>query len=193
MLAYVSHRRLNLYCHAASAPIWHALATPDNAIALNVAAAVVTALGLAFAVRRLLFGDTEIAVRWTPLLFAASFFAVPPFLRHLLDLSPVMFGLLPIALSLAALACQDWLDFRKVADDDGSVNFGRFGLGIGMSGAFAAIAAWEGTLGLAFAPLALILALSPVAIGPRGTLRRKRRSRTRSTAFGRRLRRFSSR
>ena len=167
MLAYISNLGLNLYRNATFAPLWHALVTPDNALWLNAAAAVVAALCFAYAIPQLAFRDADTKVRWSPWFVFLAFFAVPPFLRHLFDLSPVMFALLPIALSLAALAAQGWSDIRKFVKGGEDVRLGRFGGWFVVSGALAALAAWEGWLGLAFAPLLLAATLLPSAHGPR--------------------------
>ena len=169
MFAYVSHEGLWFYRHALSSPIWRALASPENAVVLNLAAAVVIAVCLAFVAWRLLFRFSEKPVRWTPCVFGLSFFAVPAFLRHIFDLSPLMFSILPIVLSLVALSLPSHMS-RKREDEDDDDDYGRsrgFSVLIAVAGTFAAVAAWESTLGLAFVPVLLIVTLMSSDCGDR--------------------------
>ena len=169
MFAYISPGGLELYRHSLAAPIWRAVATPGNAVVLNLSAAVVVAVCLAFVARRLLFRFSEKPVRWSPCAFGLSFFAVPTFMGHVFDLSPLMFSVLPIVLSLVALSLSGH-GFRKGRDEDDDDGYGRsrgFSVPVAVAGAFAAVAAWESTLGLAFVPVLLVTALMSSARGGR--------------------------
>ena len=155
MLAYLSAEGIRQYLYGANAPIWRALVTPDNSPLVNAVAAVVTALAIGYAVGRfvqLVRGGRLSSIGWW---VATAFFCVPPFVRHITGLSPVMVSFVPVALALAALMLQD---DGNGQDEDGD---GCGGWRMLLSGAFAAIAAWEGTLGVAFVPVLLLATWMP--------------------------------
>ena len=155
MLAYLSATGLGQYLHGVNAPIWRALVTLDNSLWLNAAAAVVTALALGFALGRFVQSARRERLPLVGWRVALAFFCVPQFVRTITGLSPAMVSFVPIALALAALM----LPSGRKDQDEGKG--GRGGWRMLLSGAFAAVAAWEGTLGVAFVPLILLATWLP--------------------------------
>lgn len=156
MFAVITWWGLGIYLHAATAPIWRAIVTPEGAVWPNLVAAILVAVSLAFAARRLMLCWRKVV--WSPILCFLTCFAMPPFVQHLAGLSPVMFMLAPVALSLATLGL-----FGREETDDDRVRRGGFSVRIACAGAFAAVAAWEGTIGLALSPVLLLVACLPVS------------------------------
>ena len=157
MLAYLSAAGLKQCLHGVNAPIWRALVTLDNSLWVNAVAAVVTALALGYALGRFVqFARQEPlpSVGWR---VALAFFCVPPFVRHITGLSPVMVSFAPIALALAALMLPDAGETQMGPEEEPKGGWYRMLL----SGAFAAVAAWEGTLGAVLAPLILLATWLP--------------------------------
>jgi len=169
MLGTLTYWGISVLRRGSSAPLWRTLVTLDNAVCLNWLAAVVVAACFAYAIKKLFFQrgprddpktSTKVA-RVTPYLTWIPFFVVPAYVDQLAGLSPFFFSLMPSALALAVLCSLNEKVRRRNGNDEDEPLPRLMWLRLLLSGACAAIGAWEGTLGLLLAVVVLMLVFLP--------------------------------
>lgn len=156
MFGYITVWGLGFLRQGSGAPLWRLIVSPTNSLVVNIVAAIVVAACFSFSVKKLLFQlgplDDEVAstkrARLAPYLVALPFFVLPAFFRAMVSVSPLLFSLVPPALSLALLAAANRQDDVPEEDDEvPRVDAFLAGLLL-LSGAVAAVGAWEGLIGL---------------------------------------------
>lgn len=172
MSCYFTLRGLWLLHHSDGAPLWRTVVTLENSTLINVLSALIVAVVVGYVVRCVslyYFIDRE-DIRCSglrhvgvifPCLAALAFLVSPALLKHVCWLSPFLFSLVFPALSLALLISLVESPFALIEDNDEYITETRkfLTLRLFLSGLFAAMGAWESTLGEIFVLIAFVMTL----------------------------------
>lgn len=169
VFGFLTSSGLKFLRHGSGAPIWRSLVTLDNSTVLNFAAAVVVAAAFAYAVKKLFFQlgpgenpqtSTKLA-RFAPYLTAIPFLVMPACADDITMLSPFFVSLVPSALALALLASLNRKPPKARSAEDEYPPRRWMRIRLLLSGALAAVGAWEGTVGIAATVVLLALLWMP--------------------------------
>jgi len=173
MSCFITPEGLELLRHGSAAPVWRALVTLENCVAVNAACCAVILLCVGCIAKKLCFWyepfeNLQESEKYkdhplprshlAPFLATAAFAVVPQFAEKVTRLLPFLLSWVPICLSAAVVAS---LNTRFPAPDgsEAEVEDERrlVWVRLALAGALAAVGAWESPFGVVCAPFLLAI------------------------------------
>lgn len=153
MSPFITIPGLNLLRGGHGSPIWRAIVTVDNCVAVNFISALIVAICFGYVLKKIFFytpppedefDEVPPPVRITHYLAALVLLITPAFVDVIKHLSPLMVSLVPLALAAAIIAGLN--SKEKIETDDPEEMFDQrkyLNLRLAASGVLTAVGVWE--------------------------------------------------